>query len=475
MKHPSTAVIPNSGRRYATNNTAQEILLKHLSYEPQDSVDRYPWKGKTERKHNEDPCDIHSRTMESPKSVHAFEQSWMQFQNCQGDPFDKVVPDDFVPATVSSKIIRKLQRKNTPRKNELIREPNETQPTTTVSERGAVYSKDMRTIYSPQLDTAPPMTPQRQEEHLAPIPTPPTPQKLTKAEGRFYTDDKTLDQTDIVLLATDFPSPDRTPSPLNHKRLRVSSRKKQSRNSTVAPAPSRGVIPLIKTRRLANPKYCGESLVDDSSTEDIIATIDSLSDESSCCSSHSFEEINPVIEKKSFMDQCDYFGWYEGVDCCQILFKEPNESFDENDAKSVHSLEDDIPHQKKVTFDDQAPYKIGPVCSMTSTEEPSQDTRWQLRIDNYDTTRFAEILRQLKGNTRLRELHVCRAPRPADRRRSVRELLSLFVALETLPSLERLYFQDFQSHELELIPLEELLDSNPSLSSLEIGTTKAES
>jgi hypothetical protein len=330
----------------------------------------------------------------------------------------------------------------------------------------------MRTPSIPKVDGTTPMTPLRPIGKVAPMPTPPTPQKLTKAEAHFYTHEKTSDETGALLLASSFPSPERPPTPINPKRLRVSSQKQQSCHSKSKDdqPPYREVIPLIKTQRLVNPKCCEELMIEDSSTEDLIATVDS-SDESSACSSHSPEPISPAIETKSFLDQCDF----EGVDCFHLLFKEPNESFDENDAKSVPSCEDEIPHQKKVTFNDQGPYAMGRVCSMNSTEETSNKTSWKLQVDKYDTTRFAEILRAMKGNTRLRELHVCRAPRAADRRRSIHELLSLFAALETLPSLERLYFQDFQSHELELIPLEELLDSNPSLASLEIGTTACKS
>jgi hypothetical protein len=58
------------------------------------------------------------------------------------------------------------------------------------------------------------------------------------------------------------------------------------------------------------------------------------------------------------------------------------------------------------------------------------------------------------------------------RHRTIHDLLSLFSVLETLPGMRRLYLQDFQSHELELIPFEELLESNTILSSLEIRTSK---
>lgn len=459
MKHPSTAVMPNSGRCFAANNTAQEILLKHLSYEPQDSLERYPWKGKNQRTLIEDPCDTNLQTMASPRSVDAFEQSWVQFEKSKGDPFHEVLPQAFVPAKVSSKVIRQLQRKNTPRKNQLI--PNET-PRTAVSE-SVLYSKDMKTAMRPMIESAPPRTPQRPTDQRASIPTPTAPRKLAKAEAHFDINVKTTDSTQMTLLATNVPSPDRNPSPVTYKRLRVSSLPLQPNVSQDDEPPPQDLIPLTKTSRLANSKYDEESSMDDSSTEDVIADIDS-SDESSCAYSHSPVVLNPMFERQSFIiNQCEY----EGVDCCRVLFKEPD-----NDEKSCL---DESPHQKRVTFKGQDPHTVHKRMSSTaSSQESSQNTKWKLQIDDYDTTRFAEIMRQLKGNTQVRELHLCRAPCPADRRRSIHELLFLFVALETLPSLERLRFQYFQAHELELIPLEDLLDSNPALSTLEIGPTRFE-
>jgi len=102
----------------------------------------------------------------------------------------------------------------------------------------------------------------------------------------------------------------------------------------------------------------------------------------------------------------------------------------------------------------------------------SNRVRLSLKIDEYDIRKYNQILKELNGNQQIYELDIRRARSIIMRHRSIHDLLQLFSVLETMPCIVRLYLQDFTSNELELIPFEELLESNTHLSSLEIWTNE---
>lgn len=502
-----------------------DILLKHLSYDPCVSSERYPWK----MRDPSSPPGLRSKNFravginESPKTVHDFDLSWQQFKNNNGDPFQQKLPNDFVPAKISSKFQRKLIRRNSSRKNLVKTVP------TFFSERKLETFTDVKTIYSPKVEDASPMTPPRTlEPHSTVLPS--TPQKRSKGESESSFDELS-DALHFLSLGSDFPSPQRPLSPQTNKRQRVAqqSQHKDSltklqptalpelklakpRNdspkglqqtqtnfpptdlqptlprdslSDIQPAPSsetlptvsdpserspyQVVIPLIKTSRLVNPMCCGQSDLDDSSsTEDMISMVNS-SDESSCCTSHTATPIDRFTEKRPFRGRC----FFNVMSFCQEFLQEPQESFDDLDCSTYSSMVTNR-SKKRVTFDNNGPTVFGQTPAIALQQKSTVPTRIKLRIDDYDKTEFRRILKELRRNRQLRELDVFRARTAAERTRSIHELQSLFSIVGSFTTLQRLYFQDFEPKELELLPLEDLLDSNPLLTSLEIGTALSE-
>lgn len=89
-------------------------------------------------------------------------------------------------------------------------------------------------------------------------------------------------------------------------------------------------------------------------------------------------------------------------------------------------------------------------------------------IDEYESSVFNEFLEALIGDYRVCALHLRRANQPIHRTRSLREIQSLLSVLKTMPSVERLSFQNFGTDEVEALSVNEIMGSHPSLSSLRI-------
>lgn len=129
---------------------------------------------------------------------------------------------------------------------------------------------------------------------------------------------------------------------------------------------------------------------------------------------------------------------------------------------------------RSITDDDEKERKNNATPSQPLLELPGDDSqplRLCLLIDEYDPRKYTQVLKELIGNYQIIQLDIHRARSKRSRHRTNHDLLSLFSVLETLPSLQGLHLQDFESHQLELIPFEELLESNPQLTSLEIRTS----
>jgi hypothetical protein len=140
----------------------------------------------------------------------------------------------------------------------------------------------------------------------------------------------------------------------------------------------------------------------------------------------------------------------------------------------LRRLDDDQGHKVVIVPVDHANVRPSPnqssgIASVRQLLEACQH-RLCFMVDEYDAHRFTEILQELIGNSKITELDIRRARSHFRKNRTIGDLLSLFAVLETMTNIERLYLQNFELRELELIPIEALLDSNRMLSSLQIRT-----
>ena len=91
-----------------------------------------------------------------------------------------------------------------------------------------------------------------------------------------------------------------------------------------------------------------------------------------------------------------------------------------------------------------------------------------LLIDGYTGPIFARTLKELVDNDKVNALELRRGTSRKKRVRTEVELVSLFSVMCSMPSLERLTLSNFSPEDLDWVPLEELLQIHPSLTSINV-------
>jgi hypothetical protein len=206
-------------RRVNAERKRTDTLMKYMTYDPQVSAERYPWKIQDEgsplinRSNVKATNGTTSRTAaaSSPTSVHDFERSWVQFeQEKTGDPFNNL-PEDFVPSRVSSRSLRAQSKtKRIPKRIVTVSNKNEMKENMNpeVGDEDIMYSQKLEF----RLVETPPSTPPRTMESPSVL-SPVTPLKPSKLEEDFAgTDGMTNDIS--IPTSSSFATPRRPRSPI---------------------------------------------------------------------------------------------------------------------------------------------------------------------------------------------------------------------------------------------------------------------
>ena len=418
---------------------------------------------------------------ESPTAVSDFVPSLEQFDEVFGPPFSKQAPEDIVTtyleATSPSTMIHVIP----------LDDDSESAPPT------AAAAAAEKHFYSPPVSEFHKETPDRwYRDSLdvhALLPGAPHKEHRTTAEFQYRQELQDWDLAAILAVKEDYPSPERPVlrTPLLPKSLidiegdategvaswrelfeNVASEMTLCTNNMAAECAvvaeetsTQGSVPAEKRARLgATPPQQSRNAISRAESR--------LSTETS--KSFGFQ-LPPTLKRASIKHQ--------GLTNQNGCFPFP-------DCHGVEEVEDDI--ENATLVDQQDSEKRGDVVVSVVVSgdyvnrgsfadahilqlPESCPLRLSLFIDEYELCKYTQILKELVGSYQIFELDIRRARSKIMRQRSIHDLLSLFSLLETLPCMERLYLQDFESKELELIPFEELLESNTNLSSLEIRTS----
>jgi hypothetical protein len=434
---------------------------------------------------------------ESPTAVHDYIPSMEQFDEVFGPPFSKQAPEEILTTYVEATTSPATMVHVIP----LDDDENESAPPSAAEN-----------FYSPPVSKFQQETPDRwyrdSDDDVQAIPAAPQKEQRTSAELQYRQEMQDWDLAALLAMKEDYPSPER---PVLRTPLLPKSLIDIEVDATEGVASWRELFENVASEMtLCTSNMAAECAV----VPEIDEPNNVVGEETSTTGSVPAEKRarlgatppqqsrNTILRAESYWstETAQSFGFQhppplkragvqgQGINSQKGCFPFP-------DCQGVEDVEEDIEtdilfhrHDSKRADDVIVPivvsgdyvnrHSLPDEQSSTTTRilqlpESTHRVRLSLLIDEYELCNYAQILKELVGNDQISELDIRRARSKILRHRTIHDLLSLFSVLETLPCMERLYLQDFESNELELIPFEELLESNHAhLSSLEIRTSE---